>query len=278
MELIRIPMERIAPFLPCVSPIYVYFPKNEKFIAVKSPLDFFDPKELEKLKPLQAFYVPPFFDSIQPIQSIARNLKGLLNAFEAQESKNGGPDFSDVQFPMSSFEKTDNVLQAIAPLWGPELKIEPFFAGVFASELCGKLPEALLKSAREKSIEVYDLAILRSSVAVFLALHLGYCDPEHLTKIRELIFARTAEVAEPNPDQIDSVVVSAEFLDLINVVERLIQSPADEVITAESLKTISSRAAYKIVSRIERVQRDFQRDKWAVYSVSGKGGFCDGST
>ena len=50
IELKRVPVSQVSAYTIQFFPLYVFMKLNKKFVAVKSPLDFFIPAELEKFK------------------------------------------------------------------------------------------------------------------------------------------------------------------------------------------------------------------------------------
>ena len=54
--------------------------------------------------------------------------------------------------PPAPYELADGSAEMMAPLWGKNFRIEPFFACVFANEFCSLLPGEELMAAREKDL------------------------------------------------------------------------------------------------------------------------------
>src|SRR4051812_8298441 len=77
-DLVRYPVQSVKPYVPMWAPIYVFMPKNEKFVSVKAPLDFFVPEELEKLEPLENFYVSSAISNALPFRDAARGVRSVL--------------------------------------------------------------------------------------------------------------------------------------------------------------------------------------------------------
>src|SRR4051794_31443428 len=79
-EKLRIcPIRTIEPFALMLAPVYVFMRRNEKFVSVKAPLDFFTPEELEKLRPFQSFFMTEFVDTALPFRQAARRVRAVLS-------------------------------------------------------------------------------------------------------------------------------------------------------------------------------------------------------
>src|SRR6185312_4611587 len=84
--------------------------------------------------------------------------------------------------PPAPFEVADAVLQITAPLWGPNLQIEPFFVNIFINEFCSLIPGKELHAAREQDFFQLGRAVIISAWVTFLSLHLGSTDPIYLDR------------------------------------------------------------------------------------------------
>ena len=84
------PIESVKPYALMIAPVYVYMRRNEKFISVKAPMDFFTAEELEKLKSVEMFFMPQFVDAVLPYRNLARRVKMILG-WNPVESKAGLP-------------------------------------------------------------------------------------------------------------------------------------------------------------------------------------------
>ena len=84
----------------------------------------------------------------------------------------------------------------MAPLWGKNLKLEPFFMSIFTDELCGPLSPHSLIEAREKAVVAHDHGLLLSGAFIFIALQLGRHDYASLGKVRQDIYTRTVQGEE----------------------------------------------------------------------------------
>jgi hypothetical protein len=175
------PIDTVKPYAMMLAPVYAYMKLNEKFVSVKAPLDFFTPGELDKLRTFEAFHLPAFVDTVLPFRSAARSVRALLSWSPELSVK--GPRKDLVALPPASYELSDAVLRIVGPLWSSQAKVEPFFVAAFVNELCELLPAESLTTARDRSFDLYENAVLGSSWAVFLALHLGYVDLAFLNRL-----------------------------------------------------------------------------------------------
>ncbi len=175
------PIDSVQPYAPLPAPLYVLMTSNEKFLAVKAPLDFLSPAELERLRSFENFYYPPFIREVLPYRTIARSLLGLL--FGASQGHGLRP---------APFETSDAFLRLTARIWSPEATIEPFFVSAFVTELCGPLPAESAIQAREASQEGYEQAVLKAAWAVWQALHLDFLDGVWIRGLRDCVFEAAA--------------------------------------------------------------------------------------
>jgi hypothetical protein len=252
------PIRTVSPFALMLAPMYIFMRLNEKFISVKGPLDFFTKEELEHYHPFESFFVPEFVDSVLPFREAARRVRAILKwqtsaVWSEKEA-----------LPPAPYEVSDAVLRIIGPLWGDGAVIEPFFAAAFSNELCDLLPGDLLLQAREQNVDRYEEAILASGWAVFLALHLGYCDLIFLNQIRLAVF-------EQKVDGVLSEMPKSEP-----------KSEVDELI-ALALTTMDGAfgnqpgaVAQKVASRLQRVSAEFIQEQTTVPTIFGPAGFIHG--
>lgn len=265
------PIESVAPYALMLSPIYVYMKLNEKFVSVKAPLDFFEPEELKRLKPFGEFFIPAFADAALPYQKMARSLKQLLSYVPPESS---AKDESAEKYPPaamapSSYELSDTFLRMTAPLWGSDARIEPFFVAVFVNELCGVLPAAELKRARDQNVTVFERAVFASSWVVFLALLLGYLNLEYLGALRLQAFICVA-------DGSTGVNPTGESHELVSLALISLDHSQSKALTAEYFEVRSDRLSQKIASRLHRLKFRLIPPNSVAASIYGAKGFVDG--
>ncbi len=262
------PIVSVAPFALMLAPVYVFMKANEKFVAVKAPLDFFTPEELARLKPFQSFFLPEFVEKALPFREAAREVKTLLSWVPKISNSDVPDDYEEASLPPSPYELSDAVVRIIGPLWGSGAVIEPFFVSVFANELCDLLsPEVLLK-ARDEDVAQYEKAIFRSSWSVFLALHLGHCNLTVLNQVRRRVYDETMARVKPEArvTEVDEVVaISAAAFD----------DPKLRIFRGDSFEGRGERAAQRIAGRMDRVSSEMIRKEEVVPSIYGPGGFAD---
>lgn len=253
-RLYRISVSSVEPFAITQAPVYVYLKGNEKFVAVKGPLDFFTPQDLEKYRAQEYFYLPEFIQTIQPLKMAAQKVKELLNT---------------TQVP---YELSNEVLQVIGPLWwnypGEGTGVEPFLVTIFVEDLCEKIPQDLILRARERSVEHFERAIYRSSWAVFLALHLGYCDLGFINRLRLRVYEETAM------EKI-STVARNEVDELIQLVHLSLQSTQTRLVQGDFFRRRIERVSQKFTSRFERIRKSLMSRGNHPPSIAGEGGFID---
>ncbi len=178
------PMSSIRPYRLLSAPAYLFMKMNGKFVGIKGPLDFFTPEELEKLKPFETLYFTDFVDTALPFQSVARSIRSLLL-------------WDPAVLPPTPYEMSDAVLRLLGKVWWKDASgwpvIEPYFVSIFVDELCDALPTDLLRQLRDDNLSLCDEAIFKSSIAVFLALHLAHNEITYLNKLRADVFQQVAK-------------------------------------------------------------------------------------
>ncbi len=182
VEQLRIcPIRTVQPYALMMAPAYVYMKLNEKFVMVKGAFDFFTEEELERLKSFESIFFPEEVDTAIRFREVANEVRELLSwnpetaLLQPRE---------EIPLAVSSFELSDAVIRVIGPLWKPGPFIDPFFVSVFVNELCELLTPDLLKSYRDQSVVDFEKAVMSSSWAVFIALHLGYSDLRFINRLR----------------------------------------------------------------------------------------------
>ena len=250
----NLPISGVKPFVPLFSPVYVYLPRNKKFLSVKGALDFFTPEDLARYAPFQSVFVHQDDKETLPVSDAAHKVRSLLKLVEKdyeKEAWEGTDKYPQVKLPPAPFEVSDAALKVIGPLWtssdGSKVSIDPLTVLVFVQELCDPIPGELLQEASVKSVENYERAYFRSSWAVFLALHLGYCELKYLNKLRARVFLETQEV-------IYKKSISNETDELITHATEVISNGKIETLTPEMWTQKRSRVSQKLESRLRRIK------------------------
>lgn len=255
-ELTSFEIETAEPYRPLPAPVYILLPRNEKMISVKGPFDFFTPRDLERLKIGGSFYFGPIFSRVKHFHSVANDIKKMLGW--------NTPNATSVLEP-APYEISDAVLRKLGTTWAPvsslngadrdgPIAIESYFAVALVNELCEPIPGNWLEYAREKDPDLYELALLRSGVFVFLALHLGFLDLKMLNAYRFRFFHEAIQIfgsLGANP-----VLISHELAELKRWTEHLIHSPEVLVISSEHFDHSISRVTQKLKSRLARVRKE----------------------
>lgn len=255
-ELSPFPIETAEPYRPLPAPVYLLLTKNEKLVSVKGPFDFFTARDLERLKANGSYFYGPIFRRVEPFHLVARDVRKMLgwNAPNATSVLEAAP-----------YEISDAVLRRIGTLWAPvstlngadrdgPIAIESYFAVAFANELCSAIPGEWLEHARENDPDDYELALLRSGVFVFLALHLGYLDLSLLNAYRLRFFSEATQVFGAVGSE--SVPLSMELSELKRWTESLVHSPEIHLISSDQFDHSISRVTQKLKSRLARVRRE----------------------
>lgn len=255
-ELTSFQIETAEPYRPLPAPVYILLPRNEKMISVKGPFDFFTGRDLERLKTGGSFYYGPIYGRVMPFQAIARDVQKMLRW--------NSPNATHVLEP-TPYEISDAVLRKLGAVWAPlftmngaerdgPVAIESYFAVAFANELCDPIPGTWLEHAREKDPDVYELALLRSGVFVFLALHLGYLDLKMLSAYRLRFFHEAIQIF--GSGGANSLPFSNELAELKRWTESLIHSPEVLTISSDQFDHSISRVTQKLKSRLARIRKE----------------------
>ena len=152
----------------------------------------------------------------------------------------------------ASYELSDAALRLLAPLWEPGSRIDPFFVTLFAERLCEPLPRELIQETRDRSVDAFERALLRSSWAVFLALHLGYMDLSFLKRLRLQVFREIAQ-GQPLPQNPRSKLGELIRVATLSLKENAPAEPGT-LVAAVDLTQDFGRTSRKLASRIQRVE------------------------
>lgn len=270
LKLSSVSIASVKPFALVHVPHYVLLRRNEKFVCVKRPLDFFTPQELDQLKGYSEFYVPKFVDSVLPFVDAAKRIKAILT-WNSENNSSSNED--SVQGPLS-YELSDAVTIILGPLWGPGAMLEPFLISVLVNELCDTLPGDLLLSVRDRSVDDLESALLCSAWTVFLALHLGYTDIPFLNKLRRESLEWMGTESSPL-----SLATKHEYSELMKLARRSFDSRLSEkeLLAGEyfSRTDVSTRVSHKVSAKLERVKRDFIEKGNVIPTLVGTRGFVD---
>jgi hypothetical protein len=272
-ELRRIPIDVCKPFDVLMTPVYVYLPNNGKFVSIKLPLQVFSQQEIDKYKPYESFYLPQFVDQIAPFQKAGESIRALLDVSQQRPVRTSEGD-KTVTLSMPQHELDDSVLHLVGPLWNAGAEIEAFFLCFLANEVCMPFSANVLSEAVETNSDLFELALLRSSTAVFLALHIGYSNARTLTLLREKIFSDTMK-AHPASSRATEIGL------LQSLIQDLLPTPETQKISLDLIRELmwknnsGGKVSRKLLSRLERVLNQFVQPDQIVASLFGERGICD---
>jgi hypothetical protein len=256
-------IDTVKPFALMLAPVYVFMRRNEKYVSVKGPLDFFTPEELERLRTFETVFMPPFVDVVLPFRQVARRAKAIL----FWDPSAGGKS----PLPPSPFELSDAILRVVGPLWSPEHRLEPFFVSVFANEFCDLLPGNELLEVRDRDLALYERGIFISSWMVFLSLHLGITDTDYLNALRLHSFRKVigTEVSDEGMSPFRD-----ELFELLD--DLLADEAVYQPLGFEDFEGRSERVAQKLASRMKRVEESLTDITFKKPSIWGEKGFIHG--
>ena len=185
-DLQRMRIDKFRPFEFLLGPAYVFLKENEKFVAIKAPLDFFIENELSHLLKLKYLYFPKSTGVFFSFHEAGKNVRELLTWKKSLKS------IPKVELGPSPFEISHLILNVIGPLWWnysrKQMAVEPFLITIFVNALCDPFSKDKLLEVRENDPQDLDRALFRSSWIVFLALHLGYNNLKFLNRLRLRVF------------------------------------------------------------------------------------------
>ncbi|MEK6578138.1 MAG: hypothetical protein AABZ55_02830 [Bdellovibrionota bacterium] len=258
----RFSVSIVKPYALMMSPVYVYLRRNLKFLSVKGPLDFFTEKEVDKIRPYEIVFLPPFVDRVLPFAQAGRHVKVLLSWVPKKKGA----------LPPAPFELSDSILKIIGPLWSKGSNeiphVEPFFVTAFVNELCHPIPGPQMLEVRERDTVLFETGILRSSWAVFLALHLGLNDLEFLDLLRIRVFTETSLNMSGSKGH-------SEVDQLIRVCNETLQDPFVSQLSSMVLDVRQDRISQKISGRLNRVKNELTKARNLNATIFGEGGFAD---
>jgi hypothetical protein len=257
----KCPIDTVGAYALMLAPVYVRMEANQKYVAVKAPLDFFTPAELSKYAKFGHFYFTEAVDQSLVFRETGRKIRAVL-------SWNAKTHAGDVE--PTNYELSDASLRLIAPLWGPFRRIEPFFVTTLINEICEPITPEALEKARDLGVDQFELAIARSSWAAFLGLHLGYVNLAHLSDLRRLVFEQNLEASTAH------ALISSEQQGLEDWVKTLLPSLARAHVDTRSFSERPDLLAKKITSRLERIEREQMiKEDATEWSIFGKKGFVE---
>lgn len=256
----RVALKELKPYALLPAPLYAFLRTNEKFVALKGPLDCVLPEDLEKWKSFEVLFFPPFVDRTQAYLDAGRRVRQLLT-LEAPEGQSPAP-----------YELSDSVLRTLGPLWFAPMQVEPYFLALFAWEVCGSPEASMVIRAREESVERFEYAVLMSGVAVFFALLAGYTELRFIEKIRTQIITHCMQQTS----------VDAEIRPWVDLAQALLTSDPSESnllwapLTEVKLASLQTLVARRLVARLGRVRSDFMTKNRPHPSIFGEGGLLHG--
>ena len=264
-DLVHIPADEIRPYEVLTAPVYVYLKANQKFIALKGPLDFFDENSIKNILGKNNIFIGPFYEEAQEIKKYAKALREeLMQPYVRYNDFNDRP-FPDPQITLPTYARSRICLRKATEIWSSDRTIEPFVVMIYIDELCGLIPKSDLIRAYNRDVDQFELALLRSSWAVFLAMHLGYYDLDALTHLRLNAFNWTFDL--PNNkvgfSETDRIIKTA--METVKVID---QKTIQDLMFKERDDELSRRLAARFDFRAVEYLGDDQ-NSWSIYGEKG---------
>lgn len=267
-QLMRMPVKAIGAYQPVFYPIYVFLRRNQKFVSVKAPLDYFTPESLKKFEEVEQFFVPKFVHTLEPFFSAARRLRKLLtkNTEPIHFETRNEVGLSKVKMGRAHYEIADQCFEIIASLWGDRARVEPFFAAALSWELCQSAPPELLDRARNQSISSLDQCVLFSGWSVWIALHMGFCDWRFINQLRNQAILHAMD---------PSIQLNGALGEIVALSHATL--PPKKLLSLRSLifSERKERAAQMIAKRLDRYQDGNPDVGLSSPSIYGQGGICE---
>ncbi|MBL7716023.1 MAG: hypothetical protein JNL01_11215 [Bdellovibrionales bacterium] len=229
------------------SAVYVFLKRNQKFVAVKGPKDFFTPEELQKLAPFEVFFTPKRSTEIDYYQEKGRLLRRYLESvWDVEQKLASDPDPKEE--PPASFEVSANTMEKICEVWGTKRTLMNWEIVAYIDSVCRGVPGELWLRLREISIQQFDEILYRSSWVLFFALHLGYTDIDFLNRYRTELFKRAlGDSAED--------LISPELDEVEKLVNTWLGKTPEGLSSSEIMENWDSRVAQKISFRLDQVNK-----------------------
>ena len=251
-QMIQCPISSVQPYSLMLSPVYVLMKLNKKLVSVKAPLDFFTEQELKRLSVNEVFYLPKFAGSSVRFQTAARVIH---NIFTIRQD----------QFLASPFEISKESFGILAPLWGKQFQVEPFFMSVFAEELCSPLDPQMMLWARENAVVRHDHGLLLSGSLVFIAAHLGWSNLKELNEIRSSVYEKTVKGEDWKTPRSELELIVSGLNELFE---------AHQNLSVDILKTVQSEWSKKILARLNRLEGLNTNQQYDSLTIYGEDGFA----
>jgi|GEM_PF-6165884 len=230
-ELFQCRIATVKPYVLMLSPIYVFMKRNQKFVSVKAPLDFFTPSELETLAPYEDFFIPKNVSAVSGFQTAAKISREMIRAANAG-------------FPPAPYELSDQLIRVLGPLWGKSLRVSAFCSAIFADEFCGPIEPQELLLGRDTAVVQHEKGLLLSGMLIFTLVHLGWNDSDLLMKLRSEVYSRTIR-----GEEWEGASQAWEFI--ARDVSRLIDLRVD--LCREGLSEVSSQWVHELGARLTRI-------------------------
>lgn len=169
------------------SSVYVYLERNEKFISIKAPFQFFTEAELEKYSRFKNFYLP---NEVIELDHVRQRGATIRNALAMTEKINirSRDSAVDVALDPAPWEVGPIVLAECRMIWAESDLIRFEAISVLIDEICGTLEANVLAEKFDQDIAAAEQALWLANWAVWIGLHLGYVDLKFLKRLRSAIY------------------------------------------------------------------------------------------
>ncbi len=244
-ELRPVPVAGIRAYSLTWVPHYLFLEKNQKFIPMRRPFDFFSGRDMEKLKSVESLWVPMERSPYERQLASGLRIREYLDSLTAKalEQANKG-DFAELT--VSTFEISSQMIRMMPSIWGSGARIEHTEMAAWADGFCDPVPGEILEPARDRGEKEFRDLLVLSGWAVFLSLHLGHSAPDYLTQVRNMIVA-------------DIQWGLGETDDLIESIRGWIKASPRALTVGQLMEDWNSPISQKLSFRLERVLESVRR-------------------
>ncbi len=280
----KVTLKTVQPHVILFAPAYVLMKKDQFYVGVKGPLDFFTPEDLTRLSGYEFLHFSRFIFSIGLVRDAARAVQNLLKRSDVVTHRAHAPVFRDAALGASDAEISSQVLRVLTQLWlnHPEegVQTEAFFVCAFVDELLGGLSPTILTKIRAYGVDFLERVLVLSSLSVFMMIHLGYLNLAYLNRLRiAAVFAlldeaqnRTRPLLREKSGSMVGFGVEAE--QVFQFVCTRFEGLAGEMIRARVIATDTESLTKKFSSRLPEILNGMKNRKSGNLSIFGEDGFA----
>lgn len=177
-----------SPRVLLYSPVYVFLERNEKFISIKMPFQFFTEDELAKFARFKNFFLPNDVIKLDHVRHRGVTIRNALTMTE-RVSVRAVDSVVDVSLDPAPWEVAPVVLAECKMLWAESESLSFEAISVLIDEICGPIESKLLSEKFDQNIVQAEHSVWLANLAVLTGLHLGYVDLRYLRRLRRSVYS-----------------------------------------------------------------------------------------